>query len=223
MAFQRQNGHNWQYNDPDYPTTDFYRTGDDRFIFLHGGYPKLRDGILDILNVPNNRKRIAGAVAGWNAEYLEATLADAGLCAAIARTHDEWLTHPQGRAVSREPLITLTRLSDSGPRPRQYGRERILQSLRVLDFTHVIAGPTTTRGLAQMGAEVLHISSPSRPRILPFDVDTNHGKRNAYLDLTTAEDHRTAAQLIRTGDVFVQSYRLGAWRVTACRSRRWCN
>lgn len=74
-----------------------------------------------------------------------------------------------------------------------------------------------------MGAEVLHISSPSRPRILPFDVDTNHGKRNAYLDLTTAEDRRTAAQLIRTGDVFVQSYRLGAWRVTACRSRRWCN
>lgn len=62
-----------------YPTTDFYRTGDDRFIFLHGGYPKLRDGILDILNVPNNHKRIAGAVAGWNAEYLEATLADAGL------------------------------------------------------------------------------------------------------------------------------------------------
>jgi len=146
VAFQRQNGHSWQYNAPDYPKTDFYRTGDDRFIFLHGGYPKLRDGILDIFNVPNNRKRIAGAVAGWNAEYLEATLADAGLCAAIARTHDEWLTHPQGRAVSREPLITLTRLSDSGPRPRQYGRERILQSLRVLDFTHVIAGPTTTQG-----------------------------------------------------------------------------
>ncbi len=170
MAFQR---HNWQYNGPDFPTTDFYRTGDDRFIFLHGGYPKLRDGILDILNVPNNRKRITGAVAGWNAEYLEATLADAGVCAAIARTHDERLTHPQGRAVIREPLITLTRLSDSEPVQRQYGRERILQPLRVLDFSHVIADPTATRGLAQMGAEVLHISSPSRPRILPFDVDTN--------------------------------------------------
>ena len=210
VTFQRQNGHNWQYNDPDYPTTDFYRTGDDRWIFLHGGYPTLRDGILDILDAPNNRVRIADAVAGWNAEYLEATLADAGLCAAVARTYDEWLAHPQGRAVSREPLITLTRLNDSDPVSRQYDCERTLHLLRVLDFTHVIAGPTATRGLAQMGADVLHISSPSRPRILPFDVDTNHGKRNAYLDLTTAEDRRTAAQLIRTSDVFVQSYRPGA-------------
>lgn len=38
VAFQRQNGHNWHYNDPDYPTTDFYRTGDGCWIFLHGGY-----------------------------------------------------------------------------------------------------------------------------------------------------------------------------------------
>lgn len=210
VAFQRQNGHNWQYNDPDYPTTDFYRTGDDRWIFLHGGYPKLRDGIQDILNVPNNRIRIARAVAGWNAEYLASTLADAGLCGAVAYTHEEWLAHPQGRAVSLEPLIRLTRVRDSAPVSRRYGLKQTLQSLRVLDFTHVIAGPTATRGLAQMGADVLHISSPSRPRILPFDVDTNHGKRNAYLDLTFPPDLRTAVRLIREGDVFVQSYRPGA-------------
>ena len=204
VAFQRQNGHNWQYNDPDYPTTDFYRTADDRHIFLHGGYPKLRDGILDILDVPNNRNKVAKAVSGWKADELEATIASAGLCAAVARSHDEWLAHPQGKAVSAEPLIRLTRIADSDPFRRE------LSALRVLDLTHVIAGPTSTRGLAQMGAQVLHISSPSRPRILPFDVDTNHGKRNAYLDLSTTADRQTAAELIQTGDVFVQSYRPGA-------------
>lgn len=207
VAFQRQNGHNWQYNDPDYPTTDFYRTGDGRWIFLHGGYPKLRDGILDILNVPNNRSRIADAVMTWNAEYLESTLADAGLCGSVVRTFEEWLAHPQGRAVSAEPLISLTKVSDSAPRSRRYATEQTLQCLRVLDFTHVIAGPTATRGLAQMGADVLHISSPHRPRILPFDVDTNHGKRNAYLDLSVLADQQTAAWLVGDGDVFVQSYR----------------
>jgi len=207
VAFQRQNGHNWQYNDPDYPTTDFYRTGDGRWIFLHGGYPKLRDGILDILNVPNNRSRIADAVMTWNAEYLESTLADAGLCGAVVRTFEEWQAHPQGRAVSAEPLIRLTKVSDSAPRSRRYGTEQTLRCLRVLDFTHVIAGPTATRGLAQMGADVLHISSPHRPRILPFDVDTNHGKRNAYLDLSVLADQQTAARLVGDGDVFVQSYR----------------
>lgn len=207
VAFQRQNGYNWQYNDPDYPTTDFYRTGDGRWIFLHGGYPKLRDGILDVLDVANNRSRIADAVMTWHAEYLESTLADAGLCGAVVRTFEEWQAHPQGRAVSAEPLIRLTKVSDSAPRSRCYGSEQTLQCLRVLDFTHVIAGPTATRGLAQMGANVLHISSPNRPRILPFDVDTNHGKRNAYLDLSVLADQQTAAQLVGDGDVFVQSYR----------------
>lgn len=142
VTFQQQNGYNWQYNDPDYPTTDFYLTQDNRWIFLHGGYPRLRDGILDILDVPNNRARVAQAVAKWEAEALEETIARAGL--------------------------------------------------------------------AQMGADVLHISSPYRPRILPFDVDTNHGKRNAYLELSSADGARRAAQLVREGDVFVQSYRPGA-------------
>lgn len=41
-------------------------------------------------------------------------------------------------------------------------------------------------------------------------MDTNHGKRNAYLDLSVSEDRQTAARLVRDGDVFVQSYRPGA-------------
>lgn len=210
VTFQQQNGFNWQYNDPDYPTTDFYLTADNRWIFLHGGYPRLRDGILDILDVPNSRHRVAQAVALWEAQKLEETIAEAGLCAAIARSHKEWLAHPQGLAVSQEPLIRLTRLTDSAPKARRYDTPRVLKPLRVLDFTHVIAGPTATRGLAQMGADVLHLSSPYRPRILPFDVDTNHGKRNAYLELSTAEGRKTAARLVHEGDVFVQSYRPGA-------------
>lgn len=38
-------------------------------------------------------------------------------------------------------------------------------------------------------------------------MDTNHGKRNAYLDLSVSADRQTAAHLVRSGDVFVQSYR----------------
>ena len=210
VAFQRQNGHNWSYNDPDYPTTDFYRTADDRWIFLHGGYPRLRDGILNVLDVPNNRQRIAQAVLGWQSNQLENVLTGAGLCGVIARTYAEWLRHPQGRAVGREPLIRLVRLAGSEPVSRQWGLRQVLHPVRVLDFTHVIAGPTCTRGLAQMGADVLHVSSPERPRILPFDVDTNHGKRNTYLDLTRSEDRLKASRLIGETDVFVQSYRPGA-------------
>jgi CoA:oxalate CoA-transferase len=36
-------------------------------------------------------------------------------------------------------------------------RRRMLDGYRVLDFTQVLAGPTTTRYLAQMGAEIIKV------------------------------------------------------------------
>jgi crotonobetainyl-CoA:carnitine CoA-transferase CaiB-like acyl-CoA transferase len=85
---------------------------------------------------------------------------------------------------------------------------RPLSGIRVLDLTHVIAGPTSAKTLAEQGATVLHIYSPNRPQLPPFDIDTGHGKLSAFLDLTNRhEDKEMLRALVRKADVFAQSYR----------------
>ena len=39
-------------------------------------------------------------------------------------------------------------------------QKNLLQGFKVLDFTHVLAGPTATRLMAEMGAEVIKVEFP---------------------------------------------------------------
>jgi crotonobetainyl-CoA:carnitine CoA-transferase CaiB-like acyl-CoA transferase len=79
-----------------------------------------------------------------------------------------------------------------------------------LDLTHVIAGPTCAKTLAEQGATVLHVYAPDRPQLPPFDMDTGHGKLSTFLDLKQDADKAILRELARTADVFSQSYRPGA-------------
>jgi hypothetical protein len=63
-----------------------------------------------------------------------------------------------------------------------------LEGLRVLDFTHVLAGPRSARTLAEYGADVLHISTPSYPDTFAQHLAVDVGKRCAYLDLRQEAD-----------------------------------
>ena len=209
VAYQSQHGYPLPIPDPVYPTVGFYPTRDDRQILLHGGYPLLRDGTLELLGCADSAPAIANAVMKWNAFDLEEALAAHGLTGAVARTHDEWLAHPQGEAVAATPVIQIVKIADSKPEPFAKDAARPLSGLKVLDFTHVIAGPTCAKSLASFGAEVLHIFCPTRARLLPFDIDTGHGKLSALLDLKNPNDNRTARNLMKQADVFSQSYRPG--------------
>ena len=73
----------------------------------------------------------------------------------------------------------------------------ILDGIKVLDFTHVVAGPHCTRLMAEHGAEVIKIEPLTGDpiRTLPFHKDGrsgcfvqhNIGKKNMALDINTPE------------------------------------
>jgi crotonobetainyl-CoA:carnitine CoA-transferase CaiB-like acyl-CoA transferase len=217
VFYQRQ----WQYpimlTEPSYPTVGLYPTDDHRWIMINGGYPKLRDGLLDLLNSADSVEAVRAAIGKWTAADLEVAAAERGLCAVQVRTREEWSDHPQGRALATAPVVEIIKIADGPAVPFPPVSPvypptglRPLSGLRVLDLTHVIAGPTCAKTLAEQGATVLHVYAPDRPQLPPFDMDTGHGKLSTFLDLKQDDDWNTLRDLVSTADVFSQSYRPGA-------------
>ena len=184
-----------------------YETSDG-WIRLHTNAPHHRRAALSVLECEETRPAVTKAVAAWNATQLETAVVAAGGAAAEMRTLDDWQSHPQGKAVSSEPLIAWNvREGDIRPLPAN-ASALPLTGLKVLDCTRVLAGPSCTRFLAGYGANVLRIDPPDWVEgVVP---EVSLGKRLATLDLKTADGRDTFVRLLGEADVFVHGYRPGA-------------
>ncbi len=102
---------------------------------------------------------------------------------------------------------------------------RPFEGVRVIDTSHVLAGPFCSYQLALLGADVIRIEPPKNGDIarkmgadtelnaqelgLAF-ISQNANKRSLAIDLKTNEGKEILWQLIDTADVFVENYRPGA-------------
>jgi benzylsuccinate CoA-transferase BbsF subunit len=100
-----------------------------------------------------------------------------------------------------------------------------LKGIKVVDFSWLIAGPLTTRILADYGAEVIKVESPSRPddmRAIPPYKDGKRGINRAWalnnyntnklgitLDLDNPKGLELAKMLIEKCDIMVENFRPG--------------
>ena len=87
-----------------------------------------------------------------------------------------------------------------------------LSGIRVLDFSWVIAGPTTTRTLAAMGAEVIKVEAPGRGdpgRASETHTVLGQAKRGIVLDLKKPEAIAIARKLALECDVLVENFATG--------------
>lgn len=97
-----------------------------------------------------------------------------------------------------------------------------LQGLRVLDLSHVIAGPLASFYLAQMGADVVKIESPQGGEVMRAQRDPNAatdtpdgfvalnaGKKSLALDIRSGEGAAKVRALAKTADVFIENFRPG--------------
>ena len=96
-----------------------------------------------------------------------------------------------------------------------------LDGIRVLDFSHALAGPYCTMLLAEYGAEVYKLESrdgdmgrgwgpPFAGGVASFFLGLNRGKRGISLDLKRPEGLELCLRLIDRMDVLVENFRPGA-------------
>ncbi|MES2613501.1 MAG: CoA transferase [Pseudomonadota bacterium] len=185
-----------------------YRAADG-WVRLHTNAPQHRAAALAILGVQAEREAVVRAVAGWNADALEAAVVERGGCAATMRSVAQWDAHPQGRTVQAEPLVHWNIENPVTQPDWRSDPARPLRGVRVLDLTRILAGPTATRFMAGFGADVLRIDPPGweEPVTVPEVV---LGKRCARLDLQVPDDRSVFEDLLRQADVLVHGLRPGA-------------
>lgn len=104
----------------------------------------------------------------------------------------------------------------------------LLDGVRVLDLSRILAGPWATQLLADFGADVIKVERPgvgddSRSWGPPFLKDgdgldsaesayylcANRGKRSIVIDFTHIEGQRLIVELARRSDVLVENYKVG--------------
>jgi crotonobetainyl-CoA:carnitine CoA-transferase CaiB-like acyl-CoA transferase len=87
-----------------------------------------------------------------------------------------------------------------------------LSGIRVLDFSWVIAGPTTTRYLAAMGAEVIKVEAPGAgdpSRTSELHTILGQAKQGIVLNLKDPEAADVARALAAKSDVLIENFGSG--------------
>jgi crotonobetainyl-CoA:carnitine CoA-transferase CaiB-like acyl-CoA transferase len=97
------------------------------------------------------------------------------------------------------------------------GKTRMLSGCRVLDFTQYLAGPTVTRLMAEMGADIIKVElapmgDPSR--LLPmvkngrsgYFVQQNRGKKSLCLDFNKPAALEVVRELVSKVDIVVENF-----------------
>ncbi len=102
-----------------------------------------------------------------------------------------------------------------------------LQNINVFDMTRVLAGPTATQILGDLGANIIKIERPSTgddsrnlgppylddkfedPKESAYYLSVNRNKHSVTLDLTKKEGQSLARDIIKKCDVLVENFRPG--------------
>jgi len=109
---------------------------------------------------------------------------------------------------------------DQSQQTHQPGVTPYLEGVTVLDFTQYLAGPSCTRLLVEMGADVIKVEyppygdpvRPSPPRLngrSAYHVQQNRGKRSLSVDLTRPEGVALIEDMVPKVDIVVENYSPG--------------
>lgn len=201
-----------------------YRTKDGREFSFHVYYQDQQRKLVEalgmkkaspkynFLTVPKDKKEIAKKVKQYDALDIEDKSFDCGACACMLRERKEWESSEVGKAVINQPLIHMVKEHDV-KRP-EWGKPNSrgpLSGIKVLDLTHIIAGPACSRILAEYGADVLMVRRgkylTQEQAMLEFD--GWEGKNSIQLDFNDKAQLERCKELIKEADIVTYSYQNG--------------
>lgn len=122
-------------------------------------------------------------------------------------------------AMTNTDSRCASRPADAASAPTSPPRALPLQGIRVVEFSHMVMGPTCGLVLADLGAEVIKVEpvEGDRTRHLlgagaGFFPMFNRNKKSIALDLRSAEGVQAAIRLASTADVVLQNFKPGVMR-----------
>ncbi len=203
-----------------------YDTLDGRKFSAHVYYESQKARMMKVLGIKkdpdqfvfgtmsSDKKLTASAISKWNALELEESTFENGACGCMIRSREEWEDSEVGRAVCDMPLYRLRRVSDAPIKKlgKSSSEKGPLSGLKVLDLTHIIAGPACTRLLAEYGADVLMIRRGDyiHQEQAMLELDGWAGKNSIQLDFNVESELNRAKELIQEADIVICSYQNGA-------------
>ncbi|RFU76509.1 l-carnitine dehydratase [Trichoderma arundinaceum] len=207
--------------------TNIYKCADGRFFQAHGslnptptllnvGLPAEADTDKESNIYEDAVKPFNEAFGRIDSETLQRITDETRQAGTICYTVEEFLNSEHGKANAHIGLWEIRETANKLQGPcwwetpaSQSGVSRPLSGVKVVDLTRIIAGPSITRSLAELGASVMRCTAPHLPDVVSLQADLNWGKWNCSIDLRD-EGHREKLKLlIQEADVVVQGYRPG--------------
>ncbi|KAK1238202.1 hypothetical protein MKX08_002781 [Trichoderma sp. CBMAI-0020] len=206
-------------------STNIYKCADGRYFQSHGslnptptllnvGLPAEADKDTNVYD--DTVKPFIEAFGSIDSEALQRITDETRQAGTICYTTEEFLGSEHGKANAHVGLWEIRETANGSQRPcwwetpaSQSGVSRPLAGIKVVDLTRIIAGPSITRSLAELGASVMRCTAPHLPDVVSLQADLNWGKWNCSIDLREEGDREKLRLLIQDADVVVQGYRPG--------------
>ncbi len=177
IMYAKQNGVTPPYDDAGMvETTDFFRCKDGRWVFIVCSLPHLRQLACEVLDCQATKEEFVDRCMRWNGADLEEAMAAVGASCAMVRSREEWFASEQGQYTMRDPLISIEKIGDSAPVPFTPNPDMPLSGIRIIDNTHIYAGPICARYASDAGADVMHVVPPLLPNPPRMDAEVMPGK-----------------------------------------------